>query len=192
MKGTAASNTLSGEAPDLYQLSRLFVEAFPQLSVDDQKLSLELYRLLLEGEPVALDRLARTVGIAGETAYETLSQWPGVFYDHAHSVIAFWGLYVQPSLHRFQVNRNIVYTWCAWDTLFIPQLLNATASVASTCAATGDAIELTVSPLGVEMVQPRDVVISFLTPDIEELRNDVRANFCRFVRFFRSREAGET
>ncbi|MFQ5761346.1 MAG: organomercurial lyase, partial [Acidiferrobacterales bacterium] len=83
------------------------------------------------------------------------------------------------------------YTWCAWDTLFIPQLLNRTVNITSTCAATGEEIKLTVSPTRVEAVEPSDVVVSFLVPEEKQLRENITASFCHFVYFFRSRKDGE-
>ena len=191
MKKTTVTNVPNLSPPDLDGLSHLFVEAFPPLSADDQKLSLELYRLLLDGKPVALDRLAQVAGISSAAAHQILSQWPGVVYDGPRNVLGFWGLSVERSPHRFQVGPKVAYTWCAWDTLFIPQLLNATANVTSTCAVTGESIRLTVSPARIEAIQPPDVVISFLMPDANELRNNITASFCRFVRFFRSSRDAE-
>ncbi len=177
-------------APDLDQLARIFVEAFPRLDVDDQGLAITLYRLLAEGEPVSRERLARAFARPAKAVSHTISQWPGVFYDESDHIIGFLGLTIKETRHRLQVNGITVYTWCAWDTLFLPQLLNATATVTSTCAATGEEIRLTVSPSRIEAVDPHDIVVSFLTPDEHELRENIITSFCPFVYFFRSRKDG--
>jgi len=49
----------------------------------------------------------------------------------------------------------------------------------------------TVSPSGIETVNPGDAVMSFLIPDENELRKDITTSFCQFVYFFRSHEDGE-
>jgi alkylmercury lyase len=177
--------------PDLNELAHLFVEAFPQLSVDDQQLALKLYQLLAIGEPVSCERLALALDRSADCVNQTLIQWPGVFYDESDRIEAFLGLSVKKTQHQLTVNGRTVYTWCAWDTLFIPELLNATAKISSACGATGEEVRLTVSPSGIQTVEPVDVVVSFLIPDEDELRENVTASFCHFVYFFRSREDGE-
>ena len=173
--------------PNIDQLAALFVRAFPQLNVEERKLTLKLYEMLAHGDPVPHNRLAEALGRSAESVSNTLNQWPGVFYDEAGNIVGFWGLSVKNMRHRLTVNGKTSYAWCAWDTLFIPELLNAGVEILSTCAVSGTEIRLTVSPAGIEAVDPDDVVLSFLAPDESELREDVTANFCHFVQFFRSR-----
>jgi len=178
--------------PDLNQLANIFVEAFPRPSIDHQHTTLKLYQLLAEGEPVTKHRLARVLGKTTDSVSNILSQWPGVFYDECDRIVAFLGLSLQKTPHQFTVNGITLYTWCAWDTLFIPELLNETASILSTCGTTGQKISLTVSPAGIEAVEPGYVVVSFLIPDILDLREKLTTSFCHYVYFFSSRSDGET
>ena len=173
--------------PNIDQLTDLFVGAFPQLSVEERQLTLKLYTMLAEGDAVSLNRLAAALERSPESVSEKLSQWPGIFYDEAGLIVGFWGLTVKAMRHQLIVHGKTSYAWCAWDALFIPALLNATAEIVSTCAVSGVEIRLTVSPAGIEAVDPGDVVLSFLAPDERELREDVTTNFCHFVQFFRSR-----
>lgn len=176
---------------DLNKLVNLFVDTFPQLSVDDQHLTLKLYQLLAEGEPVSYSRLSKALGQSTDVAKETLAQWPGVFYDESDRIVAFLGLSVEKTQHQLVVNGRTVYSWCAWDTLFIPELLNATINISSICGASGEEVKLTASPSGIESVVPGDAVMSFIIPDENDLRENITANFCHFVYFFRSFKDGE-
>ncbi len=176
---------------ELNKLVNLFVNTFPQLSVDDQHLSLKLYQLLAEGEPVSSSRLSKALGLSTDVANETLGQWPGVFYDESDRIVAFLGLSVEKTQHQLMVNGRTVYSWCAWDTLFIPALLNATINISSICGASGEEVKLTASPSGIESVVPGDAVMSFIIPDENDLRENITANFCHFVYFFRSFKDGE-
>lgn len=176
---------------DLNKLVNLFVDTFPQLSVDDQHLTLKLYQLLAEGEPVSYARLSKALGQSTDVAKETLAQWPGVFYDESDRIVAFLGLSVEKTQHQLVVNGRTVYSWCAWDTLFIPELLNATINISSICGASGEEVKLTASPSGIESVVPGDAVMSFIIPDENDLRENITANFCHFVYFFRSFKDGE-
>ncbi|MCZ6470249.1 MAG: organomercurial lyase, partial [Gammaproteobacteria bacterium] len=169
------------QTPDLNKLVNLFVNTFPQLSVDDQHLSLKLYQLLAEGEPVSFSRLSKALGLSTDVANETLGQWPGVFYDESDRIVAFLGLSVEKTQHQLMVNSRTVYSWCAWDTLFIPGLLNTTVNISSICGASGEEVKLTVSPSGIESVVPGDAVMSFIIPDENDLRENITANFCHFV-----------
>ncbi len=146
---------------------------------------------MAKGKPVSRDRLAQALGKPTDAVNHTLSQGPGLFYDESDHIIGFLGLTIKETHHRLKVNGITVYTWCAWDTLFLPQLLNVTATVTSTCAATGEEIRLTVSPSRIEAAEPHDIVVSFLTPDENELRENTITSFCHFVHFFRSRKDGD-
>ena len=97
--------------PDLNKLATLFVDTFPQLSVDDQQLTLKLYQLLAEGKPVSRDRLAQALGRSTDTVIHTLNQWPGIFYDESERIVAFLGLSVNKTQHQLTVNGRTVY-WC--------------------------------------------------------------------------------
>lgn len=179
-------------SPDLDKLAEIFVAAFPGLDADGQRLAMTLYRLLSEGRAVSCARLAQALNTPTATVSRTLGRWPAVFYDESGHIIGFLGLTIEQTRHRLQVNEATVYAWCAWDTLFLPELLGATAAVTSTCAASGAPIRLTVSPTRIETAEPADTVVSFLVPEKEELRKNVTTSFCRFVYFFRSRKDGET
>ena len=176
---------------NLNRLVNLFVDTFPQLSIDDQYLALKLYQLLAEGEPVSYSRLSKALGQSTDVTNETLGQWPGVFFDESDRIVAFLGLSVEKTQHQLMVNGRTVYSWCAWDTLFIPALLNATINISSICGASGEEVKLTASPSGIESVVPGDAVMSFIIPDENDLRENITANFCHFVYFFRSFKDGE-
>lgn len=171
-------------------LARVFIEAFPVMAASDQRLALTLYRLLAKGRAVSPEDLASALARPVENIQRTLGQWPGVFYDDRGRVVGFCGLSVEEMKHCLEVNGTIVYAWCAWDTLFLPALIGASAAVFSRCAQTDEPIRLTVSPERIDSLEAASVVISFLEPDERELRENVSASFCHFVHFFRDREAG--
>jgi alkylmercury lyase len=84
----------------------------------------------------------------------------------------------------------LLHTWCAWDTLFLPELLGKTARVESACESSGDPVRLTVSPAGVESIEPASPVVSFLAPDPRRFQQSIMQNFCRYIHFFRSDRDG--
>jgi len=173
------------------QLSEFFVDAFPCLNKEEQKLSLALYRFLSRGEPVSNNQLKTATDLSMNEIERTLHSWPGVFFDEDDNVIAYWGLAIQEMRHRLHTDSNTSFAWCAWDTLFIPELLDEAVRVESTCPVTGNRIALNVSPTRVEVVSGKQVYVSFLTPDAEKLNADVATSFCHFVYFFDSKPVAE-
>ncbi len=189
MDGSGDAGTAAGSDGAKRGLAARFARAFPPLASADQELALTLYRLLALGRAVPSARLADAMGRATPEVERTLAGWPGLIRDEAGAVIGFLGLSVGETAHRFEVDGVALYTWCAWDALFLPRLLNATARVVSACPATGAPVHLTVAPHGVASAYPAGVVVSFLLPDEAELRRHTTASFCHFVHFFASPEA---
>lgn len=171
---------------DIDALATRFLECTPRLDGDGKRMSIGLYRLLAEGDPVLPRELATKVGLDEKRVHEMLRGWPGVFFDKQGRVQGYWGLTIAEMKHRFEVAGKTLYTWCAWDSLFLPEILQKTAQVSSSCPVTGVRIMLTVHPDRIEIVEPAETVMSFPGADRIECGEDVITNFCHFVHFFRS------
>jgi alkylmercury lyase len=118
---------------------------------------------------------------------------PFVYADHGQ-IVGFGGLAVAPMHHEFRVKARTLWTWCAWDSLFIPSVLGETAQVSSPDPDTGELVRVTVSPTGIERVEPSGAVVSFLIPDthaFDQHAENVMGQFCHSVFFFTSRASGE-
>lgn len=159
---------------------------FPPLDRAAQQISLVLYRLLARGSPVTAPQLARAAGEPEARVAQVLKQWPGVFYDEAQRIVGYWGLSLSPTVHHFKVNGRDLYTWCAWDSLFIPGLLGEAVSVESLCPVTQRAIQLSVTPQRVEHIEPQTTVMSLMLPSDEGVVQDIVTRFCHYVHFFKS------
>ncbi len=177
---------------NLDDLAASIVRCFPTLDLLEQRLSVELYRLLAAGQPVLRETLAERLGIPVDSVYRILGTWPGVFSDAQRQVVGYWGLAIPTAFaspHRFTIDGRSFSAWCAWDTLFLPQLLGLTAEVEST-SPTGVKVRLTVAR--VERVDPVGAQMSFLLPDCTGVQKDVLTTFCHFVHFFSSRQVAES
>jgi alkylmercury lyase len=167
----------------------------PTLDVGEQNLSLELYRLLAKGRPVPREALAERANVSIETVGRFLDRWPGAFSDPEQRVVSYWGLSIptaDSSPHRLTIAGRQLNAWCAWDTLFLPQLLGETVEIESVSPEGGAVVRLTVTPDRVERVDPPSAEMSFLVPDPADAREDVLGTFCHFVHFFPSRRTGES
>lgn len=173
--------------PRISALSRLF---WP-LSDVERRVATCLYRCLAQGQPVPAAALAEQAGLPQKAVQETLRAWPGVFRDGDARVIGFWGLTIIPMEHQLTVDGRTLYTWCAWDTLFIPEILDRSASVRSTSAVDGAEIVFEVGPQGVTNLRAPNAMLSFVLPSDEAWTREIQTNFCHFVRFFRDADEGE-
>jgi alkylmercury lyase len=176
----------------LDELAEAVATALGDLDPAGQRLAIALYRLLAVGRPVAAADLAAAAGLGEPRVTETLSGWPAVFTDGQGRVTGFWGLAISElsPAHRYQSGGQVLYAWCAWDTLFLPARLGQAARVTSACPVTGELIQLTVTPEGVTETSHPEAVVSFLLPG-GPFDSSVIESFCHFVHFFASRQAGE-
>jgi alkylmercury lyase len=179
----------------LEDMAAHMIALWPKLDSFEQRLSRQLYRLLAQGRPVERAELAQRLGSEVKTVNKILEGWPAVFSDSRNRVVGYWGLTIpgaHSTRHQMTINGRKLFAWCAWDTLFLPQLLAETAKVESTSPNSEAMVRLKVTPDRVEWQDPADAHMSFLLPDPEWVKNDVLTSFCNFIHFFPSRHAGET
>lgn len=81
---------------------------------------------------------------------------------------------------------------CALDTLLFPLLTGQLTRVVSTCPATGKEIRLTVTPEGIEDLDPQGAVLSLRLPGSETRACNVQATICAYGHFFVDREYAST
>ena len=167
---------------------------FKRVDFQSQRALLTLYRLIAEGEPVSVERLAVRLGLDDNAVRSLLGCLPPATfqYDEPGRIIGFGGLSQSPTRHRFTVGGRGLYTWCAFDGLFLPELLDSPGRITTACPVTRVDIRLTVTPEGVEKTDPDGVVMSFVMPETAGYRADLRGTFCRYVNFFASDQAGTT
>jgi alkylmercury lyase len=111
---------------NLDELAASIVACFPTINLLEQRLSLDLYRLLSKGQPVPRTALAERLDIPVETVSRILDGWPGVFSDAERRIVGYWGLSIPAayrSPHTLTMNGQTLFAWCAWDTLFLPELV---------------------------------------------------------------------
>lgn len=180
---------MSASPIDTAELADQLTCCAQDVSARDRRVQLALFRLLAEGAPVEPTRLAAHTGVPAAELVELLGRWWGVHTEQGR-VVAFQGLSVVEAPHRLKVDGRTLYTWCAWDTLFLPELIDRPAEVESTCPTTGATVSLHVGPEGPADLSPLGAVMSFVDPG-ESFGDNVIQSFCRFVHFFASPEAAE-
>jgi len=167
---------------DVDALAGRFRAVLPHTAARSAPLARTLYRLLARGEPVTWDALARAAEAAGVPdaspagVQATVRGWPGL-YEEPGGITGFGGLSIRPvSDHRLALDGRTLYTRCAWDLLFLPELLERTLAATSRCAETGAAVRLEAGPEAVRALSPPGAVLSMVAPR-PEMAGDLTALF---------------
>ena len=169
----------------------------PEFGADNSRLLIKTWRILAKGQTITngdLERISDELGIDYDQADEFLRQVSE--RDSNDNIIGLIGLSLNPDwAHRFSINGNSLRTWCAWDTLLLPAMLDANAVVESESPVSGRTVRLTVTPEGVEDSIPEGAVVSIATidPEVHDVSSveAIWSNFCHQVYFFPTREEAD-
>jgi hypothetical protein len=116
--------------------------AVPALDAEGRRIAIQIYHLLARGAPVSTPEIAEAAGAPADRVEECLRSWPLVLRDPDDRVVGFWGLHVdhiEPT-HAMEVDGTTVCGWCAWDTLFVTEILGRETHVESTDPQDGSGI----------------------------------------------------
>ena len=169
----------------------------PRYSAEERRAAMVLYRELAKGRPVDDAQLARALGlplIETQALLDRESIERLIYCDDQGRVLGFAGLAATAMHHRFEVDGRAVSTWCAWDSLFIPEILGHPARVSSADPESGEIVHLVVTPERIESAEPNEILMSFIRPDAQAFgisAVNVMTKFCHFIFFFASRSSGE-
>ncbi len=168
-----------------------------KFSEDEAKLIKAMYPPLAQGEPVAPADVAAKSGFPLKVIEKSfrLMKRSGAEFDESGNLIGN-ALTLKPTKHKFVVDGQELYAWCAVDTLFLPGLVGKTADVESLCPATGERIRLRISPTGIESVDPLKTVVSVVIPGASAAckpgqEKGAGSASCQSMNFFISREVAE-
>jgi alkylmercury lyase len=166
-------------------------------SREEQPIAVALYRELAKGKAVDADQFGRALGVSPDESRALLARdaiKSFIYPDSEGRVLGFGGLAAAPMHHRFEVRGRMLWTWCAWDSLFIPEILGCEAGVTSPDPENREIVRLLVTPDRVGSVVPSEAVVSFIRPEAQAFDTsaaNVMAKFCHFIFFFSSRQSGE-
>lgn len=151
-----------------------------------QCMSVAVYRMLSEGTTPNFNEIGRALNMDREQVTGLFSNIPKSAYEFGddEKLVGFIGLSVTPAPHTFIVGERTLYTWCAFDALFLPEIIGKTAFLKTTCPSTEKPIELLIDANGVQKADPRSCVLSIVSPDIKACCDDLRGAFCNQVNLF--------
>lgn len=150
----------------------------------------QILRTLTEiGQPIAPERLATLLQISQEELATHLARVPDTEFDDQGNVVG-CGITLLPTPHQFVLPARSFFTWCAFDTVLFPPLLQVRAQVYSTCPASEHPITFVATPEGIEELTPTTSVLSLILPTVR--LECVRGTFCQQSLFFESEQAAST
>lgn len=151
---------------------------------DERRIFGKTLELLAKGCPVLPEEIAILAEVPPEKVLSALRSF-GAEFDKDGNVLGF-GLTLVPTPHIYEADGRKLYTWCAVDALLFPIMLGHTAQIESRDPVTGERIQVTISPDGVQKVEPESVVVSWVNAiDFSNIRGSV----CQYVHFFGSSES---
>ncbi len=156
------------------------------------RLFLRSLQELAHGKPLnqaAVARIAKSVGLTMQQA-EGVLNWLAERND-AGDIVGLAGLSLNQWSHRFRVKGHDFTTWCALDTLYLPQALQEAAEVETKDPVTGETIEIRVGKHGA-VEAPDEAVISIVVPKVDEKgiesAEQIWNMFCSYSLYFSSVE----
>lgn len=173
------------------ELEQLFIQAFPALDRTGQNQAMQLYQLLATGKAVSIKTLSEKLSLPEKDTSELLHSWTGVSFNEDQLVNGFWGVSIDKTSHSFKLGEQTLYTWCAWDLLFVPVIYRQTVQAETICPVSKQKISLVISETGLDKVSPENSLITFIKPDIDELKANVTNSFCQYIFFVASQACGE-
>jgi len=167
-----------------------------EFTPQESKVFIQVLRRLTEGQPISTEQvteIAAKFDLSGEDANAALN-WVAERNDDGR-IVGMGGLSQNHWTHKFKVNGRNMATWCALDTLYLPQLLKQTAEVKSPDPLSGELVHLTIGPENVINYAPADAVLSIVIPKIKEKgvqsAEEIYMAFCSYSHYFTSIESGQ-
>ena len=169
---------------------RQLQKLLPDLKKEERQISKLLYQKLALGRPVTIEKIANELQKSIQDIQDHLRQMVYVEYNEVREISAYRGVTLNQSNHYVFHNNSIIYTWCAFDTLFLSALLAEPVSISSICPTCGKTIAFTVADQSSACLKDADIIMSFVIPNKRHYSEDLQNAFCCSVHFFCNQQCG--
>lgn len=158
----------------------------------DLRVTVKTIQLLSEGRPLSAKRLAEVWDMSQDQVRVILEQASstGKAQLDGEGNLVGGVLSLVPTTHKVRLNDNDLYAWCAYDAIYIPGVIGMKAQIESTDPVNGETIRMTITPHGVNDLNPEGSVVSVVSPDVGGVGPD--SPRCSQMLFFTSRESAGT
>lgn len=150
---------------------------------------------LADGLPADADHLATVTGLDHARVQQRIAEAAAAGYETRGGAIVGAALTLNPTPHQFRVRGHQLHTWCGFDALFLPLLLDESATVRSTCPVTGEQIRLEIESDGaVAHVEPAGTHVAIVGPEVASCCDTTGpgSDVCSQMPLLSSAQAGQT
>ncbi len=164
------------------------IDLLPRLNKDCRDLSQLLYFELAKGKAVTLQHLKSISGYSDARLITLLSQLNYLQYNDDRSIVAYRGITLTPTQYRIEIDflteKTIVFAWCAFDSLFLADLLKQDITVFAECPSCHQAINLALANKKTFDSTKYPLYMSFILPSRDNYNEDLANSFCGNIHFF--------
>jgi Alkylmercury lyase len=161
---------------------------------NEARLFVQTVRRLTQGQPLTekeMEEIAAGLSMTLENANDVL-KWLAERNDDG-DIVGLAGLSLNDWNHSLRVNGRDFTTWCALDTLYLPQIIQKDVEIRSADPISNKNIHIKLEMNG-KLVAPKNAVISIVVPKIAlqgmESAEQIWSAFCSYSHYFESEENG--
>lgn len=148
------------------------------------------FPLLAQGRPVPVEEIAGASGTELDSVKRAVDAARSE-RDAQGRLIDLYGLTLTPTIHRLMIDGKVLFSCCALWAHVIPKLVEQTVEVESVDPLRSELVRLTLSPAGIESVDPPGAVATLAVADQDAIDRNVCEAWCCQVAHFVSRESAE-
>lgn len=141
-----------------------WLKTFGEISPDHLTFSVALVQKLASEGPVNLSDLEAQTGIKMRRLKNFVKKRPQTQFDEKHLIVGHGPVGLTPTDHELVLKDKSLYAPSAWDALISVFYLMQPVVWKSSCALSGQEVEVKVMPEGID-TEYEGIYISFLHPD---------------------------
>lgn len=149
-----------------------------------------MFSLVVEGRPLGPEEIAARLGIPAGRVKAAL-QFPTIGTDEKGDLVELFGLRLQPSWHRVDVDGNCMFACCALVAHAVPAMIDKAVRIVSVDPLGRGFVELVVDRYGISSTEPKPACATLPASAGPWQGNSVADEFCSHVRHFPSRDRAE-
>jgi len=168
-------------------------DAIPQEALElDLRVTVKTMQSLAKGNPISPAQLADIWEMPLEQVRAILDQAEtnGQVEIDAQGNLVGAVLSLNPTHHQVLMGNKLLYAWCAYDAIYASGVVGKPAQIVSKDPVTGEMIRVSMTPTGVETVQPENAVVSVVSTGAD-MGTGPESSRCTQMHFFGSRESAE-
>ena len=156
----------------------------------DKAILREVFPILASGTAVSVNQLME-ITTAGRSIIESALRQGRAGFDGKGDVHELYGVDLNPSRHRAEVDGVALFTCCALVAQMLPFILDESIQLESIDPLTRRIVRLSISPETEIFYEPKNSVATLVRVEQSLLTGDIASLFCDHVNFFASMQSAD-